>query len=345
MLVSLFAISAVSAAENITDDIVSIEETADDFVNVEFSEIKNCNVNNNGSYLESIMNDSNNDDELLYSFNDDDLISSADENILGASYGVSISCDKAVVTLGSSVTVSIDISPYSYGNYYSYDFVVDVCNSYGSARISSDRYYSNNAYGSKRLYYTFTTGGLDVGEYTLKVVDYMNYRTVFATAKFKIVYSSNSNSYTPSSSSSGSSSTYPSYSDYSVSVSDKTITYGSGGCISPASSSSYKYDYYLKVYDSSGSLKISQEYYGTSSAYSKSYSVGAYELSSGTYTVKIVNYYDSKVMDTATLTVKSSSSSSGSSSTYPSYSDYSVSVSDKTITYGSGGLVLVVLFL
>ena len=229
MLVSLFAISAVSAAENITDDIVSIEETADDFVNVEFSEIKNCNVNNNGSYLESIMNDSNNDDELLYSFNDDDLISSADENILGASYGVSISCDKAVVTLGSSVTVSIDISPYSYGNYYSYDFVVDVCNSYGSARISSDRYYSNNAYGSKRLYYTFTTGGLDVGEYTLKVVDYMNYRTVFATAKFKIVYSSNSNSYTPSSSSSGSSSTYPSYSDYSVSVSDKTITYGSGG--------------------------------------------------------------------------------------------------------------------
>ena len=181
MLVSLFAISAVSAAENITDDIVSIEETADDFVNVEFSEIKNCNVNNNGSYLESIMNDSNNDDELLYSFNDDDLISSADENILGASYGVSISCDKAVVTLGSSVTVSIDISPYSYGNYYSYDFVVDVCNSYGSARISSDRYYSNNAYGSKRLYYTFTTGGLDVGEYTLKVVDYMNYRTVFAT--------------------------------------------------------------------------------------------------------------------------------------------------------------------
>ncbi len=102
----------------------------------------------------------------------------------------------------------------------------------------------------------------------------------------------------------------------------------------------------MKVYDSSGSLKISQEYYGTSSAYSKSYSVGAYELSSGTYTVKIVNYYDSKVMDTATLTVKSSSSSSGSSSTYPSYSDYSVSVSDKTITYGSGGflrlLVLVI---
>ena len=58
--------------------------------------------------------------------------------------------------------------------------------------------------------------------------------------------------------------------------------------ISPASSSSYKYDYYLKVYDSSGSLKISQEYYGTSSAYSKSYSVGAYELSSGTLVVVLI---------------------------------------------------------
>ena len=58
--------------------------------------------------------------------------------------------------------------------------------------------------------------------------------------------------------------------------------------------------------------------------------MGAYDLSPGTYTVEIVNYYDSKVMDTATLTVKSS---------YPSYSDYSVSVSDTNIIYGSGGSI------
>ena len=69
--------------------------------------------------------------------------------------------------------------------------------------------------------------------------------------------------------------------------------------ISPASSSSYKYDYYLRVYDSNNNLKISEQYYDSSSAYSKSYSVGAYDLSPGTYTVEIVNYYDSKVMDTA----------------------------------------------
>ena len=47
MLVSLLTISAVSAAENITDDIVSMGQTADDFVNVEYSEINDCDVNNN----------------------------------------------------------------------------------------------------------------------------------------------------------------------------------------------------------------------------------------------------------------------------------------------------------
>ena len=35
--------------------------------------------------------------------------------------------------------------------------------------------------------------------------------------------------------------------------------------------------------------------------------MGAYDLSPGTYTVEIVNYYDSKVMDTAKLTVKDTS--------------------------------------
>lgn len=182
IIVCLFAVSTVSAAENITDNIVNMEETQDDYVNVEFSEINDCNVNNDFS-KEFSMNDSN-DEKILYSVNDDDLIS-------------------------------------------------------------------------------------------------------------------------------GSSSTYPSYSDYSVSVSDTTINYGSGGSISmsisPSSGSGHKYDYYLRIYDSSNNLKISQRYYSNSSSYSNSYNVGAYELSPGTYTVKIVNYDDDVVMDTAKLTVKDTS--------------------------------------
>ena len=69
--VSLFAISAVSAAENITDDVFSIEETADDFVNVEFSEINDYDVNNYDSSKALSLNDSNNDEEISYSDNDD----------------------------------------------------------------------------------------------------------------------------------------------------------------------------------------------------------------------------------------------------------------------------------
>ena len=101
---------------------------------------------------------------------------------------------------------------------------------------------------------------------------------------------------------------YPSYTDYSVSLSDYTATYGNGGTIymylTPSVSSNYKYYYYFRVYDSSGSQVISSSYYSTSSSSSKYYSLGSTELSPGTYTMKIINYYDNEVMDTATLTIQ-----------------------------------------
>ena len=111
---------------------------------------------------------------------------------------------------------------------------------------------------------------LSPGTYTVEIVNYYDSK-VMDTATLTVK------------------SSYPSYSDYSVSVSDTNIIYGSGGSISmsisPASSSSYKYDYYLRVYDSNNNLKISEQYYDSSSAYSKSYSVGAYDLSPGTYII------------------------------------------------------------
>ena len=73
--------------------------------------------------------------------------------------------------------------------------------------------------------------------------------------------------------------------------------------ISPASRTSYKYYYYLKVYDSSNNEKISQLYSDTSSASYKSYSLSAKSLNPGVYTIKIVNYFDKNVMGTAKLTV------------------------------------------
>lgn len=102
--------------------------------------------------------------------------------------------------------------------------------------------------------------------------------------------------------------TYPYYDDYSVYVYDTSIDYGSSGSIemsidSASSSYYYRYYFYFKVYDSYGDCVISQTYSSTSSSSYKYYYLDSYDLSPGTYTIKIVNYYDSGVMDTATLTI------------------------------------------
>ena len=98
----------------------------------------------------------------------------------------------------------------------------------------------------------------------------------------------------------------PPYNKYSVSVSDVTMNYGSSANVvvkidKPASGYSYKYDFNLNIYDSNNKQVVSKNYYGSSS--SITHSLGANSLSPGKYTIKIINYADDKVMDTATLTV------------------------------------------
>ena len=231
------------------------------------------------------------------------------------------------INYGSSGSINMQLSPAS-GYTYTYYYTLKIYDS--SNNIKASKVYSGTSYSSSQLYH-MNANQLSAGTYTVKIVNYADSK-VMDTATLTVKSSTN-----PSNPSTGS--TYPSSSAYSVSVSDTTFKYGSSGSISmsisPASSSTYKYYYTLKVYDSNNNLKISRVYSGTSSAYSKTYSVGSNELSAGTYTVKIVNYADSKVMDTAKLTVKSSSSSSY----YPSSTDYSVSVSDTTVRYGYSGSI------
>lgn len=124
----------------------------------------------------------------------------------------------------------------------------------------------------------------------------------------------------------------PPYNKYSVSVSDVSMNYGTSKTITisitPVSGYSYYYNFYFRVYDSGGSLKINQNFYSKSSATSKTYTIGGTTLGPGTYTIKLVNYADNHVMDTATLTVQSVPSSA-----------YSVSVSDTRVNYGSSGII------
>lgn len=102
--------------------------------------------------------------------------------------------------------------------------------------------------------------------------------------------------------------TYPNYYSYDVEVYDTSIFWDDGGTITmyiDSANDNYKYRYYfnLQIYDSNDNLKINTYYYSTSAASSRTYSIGTYDLNPGTYTVKIINYYDDYVMDTSILTI------------------------------------------
>ena len=263
-LVSLLAISSVSATDNITDDTESIDEQS--ITSIEPSE--------DISSIESEkINDSYNEDVLKEDLNDENILSSeVDEDILGASppynkYSVSIS--DYTMNYGTSKTVTMYITPAT-GYSYAYDFYFRVYDSNGNKKID-ENLYSSTSTTSK----TYTIGGttLSPGKYTIKLENYAD-QHIMDTATLTVQ-------------------SLPS-SAYSVSVSDTTINYGSSGsiymAISPASSSYYyRYDYYLKVYDSNNVEKISHRYYSTSSSYSQTYSLSSTQLEPGTYTIKLLD--------------------------------------------------------
>lgn len=307
LIVSLFAASAVSAAENITDDVGKVDDATDLINDVDLA---NDNLKRNDEQkilgsggLQDNLSQNNNEDVLSYSYP------------TYSQYSVSVS--NTEVNYGSSGTIKMNINPCTKSGYYKYDFYLKIYDSNGNLKYNHN-YYSSSSTTS--LSYTFSSGTYSSGIYDVKIVNYADSR-VMATAKLTIKSSS-------------SISNYPPYNDYTVSVSDTTIYYGSSGSIymsiSPSSKTSYKYYYYLKVYDSAEKEMISQVYSGSTSTYSKTYSVSSNKLNPGNYIIRIVNYYDSKEMATAKLTVKPAS---------PSYSDYSVSISDTNINYGSSGSI------
>ena len=320
LLVSLLAISAVSASENATGNSVSAEDTT----NV-------IDLNDNSANVNDVENEKvTNDQEILKSTDSKDTISlDSNDNVLSESspryYQYSVNVYDTTINYGSSGAISMSITPCTYSNYYAYDFYLKVYDSNNNVKINKNYYSTSSAYSKT---YVVGSNELSPGTYTIKIVNYED-SSVMDTATLTVK------------SSSGYSTTYPPYSAYSVSVYDTTINYGSSGTISmsisPASSSyRYKYDFNLKIYDSNNNLKISKNYYSTSSRYSETYTLGSNQLSAGTYTIKIVNDIDNKVMDTAKLTIKSSS---GYTYTNPTYTAYSVSVYDTTINYGSSGTI------
>ena len=294
MIICLFAVSAVSAADNATDDIMGVDEIYD---NIICSEVNNYVKLNDSNFYSKNLNNSNED---LYSIEKDDVLCyNGDEDVLGSSpphsaYSVGVS--DTTISYGSSGNIVINVNPSS-GYSYTYDFYLKVYDSENNLKINK-RYYSTSSITP--ITYSISANQLSPGIYTIKLVNYAD-GYFMDTAELNVL------------------SNLP-HSAYSVDVSDTTIEYGAGGSISmsisPSSSSyNYKYDFYLKVYNSRGSQEISQRYFSSSSSYSKSYNIGSHWLQTGSYTIKIINCYDGYVMDTANLYVVS-----------VPYSAYSVSV-------------------
>jgi len=205
--------------------------------------------------------------------------------------------------------INISVTPAS-GYYYAYDFYVKIYDANGNEKLSSQRYYGKNPAYSKS--YQLRTYSLEPGQYTIKIIDnYDNYVMDTAILTIKSVP----------------------HTSYSVNISDTLINYGYRDyiniSISNSSNDTYKYDFYLKIYDANGNLKLSsQRYYGKSFATSKSYEIGPYSLNPGVYTLKIINTFDNYVMDDAVLTIKS-----------VPYSSYSVNISNTEICYYDDGTI------
>ena len=268
-LVSLLAISAVNAADNATSDVVSVDEVINENNDVELDE-------------EILSDDSGEKDNVLSVGVNDDVL--AADSPPHNKYSVSVS--DVSVNYGSSGSIRMSISSASSSYYYRYDFYLKIYDSNNNLKVSKN-YYSTSS--SNYITHTLDANSLSPGVYTIKIVNYED-DYVMDTAKLTVKAN------------------LP-YSAYSVSVSDVSVNYGSSGSISmsisPASSSYYyRYDFYLKVYNSNGVEKLSQRYYGTTSTYSKTYSLSSNSLPLGVYTIKIINSYDSHVMSTAKLTVQ-----------------------------------------
>ena len=339
ILVSFLTISVVSAASDVagindtigaensqgnvlthSSDVISI----DDATGAENSRGNVVNVN-------ELENDKVMDaHDVLESQESQDELSSENKDVLTltspsySDYKVSISSQ--TIDYDKSGTIKISITPCTKSGYYKYDFELLILDSNKIRKL--DKIYTGTSSVSSETY-AVSAGKFNTGTYTMQILNRADDK-VMSTATLTIKSSSNPSTGT----------TYPSYTSYKVSLSDTTINYGSSGSIymsiSPASGYAYTYYYTLKIFDSSNNLKASKLYSGTGYSSSQLYYMNANQLSAGTYTVKIINYADSKVMSTASLTVKSGS---GSSTTYPSSSAYSVGVSSTTINYGSSGSI------
>ena len=142
LVVGLFAVSAVSAADNQTGDVVSTDLVTNDISS--FDDLKSEDV--------IYDNDSSNGQEVLAVSEDNKEISlNNNDEILGESspyyYDYSVSISDTTIPRGSG-SISISITPCSKSNYFAYDFYIRIYDDdiyYQSLiDLSTFRYFEND---------------------------------------------------------------------------------------------------------------------------------------------------------------------------------------------------------
>lgn len=281
LLVGLLAMATVSAVDNnLTDDVVGIEINDEISVNsVDTTEVPVSNDENSSPEVYDI--DSKNDNEEILSSveNKDVLCDSPPYN----AYSVNIS--NVVINYGSDATILMNITSASSMYDYKYNFIFAIYD-YDGHPVLSKRYCSNVS-ASQETYYMYPNQ-LSPGTYFILIINGYDDKQM-ATSTLYVKSS-------------------PPHSAYSINVEDVKIKYGESENviinITPANSTYYnKYDFYLNIYDSEGNKKISRRYTNTSYINHEVCVVNSTQIGSGIYTIKLENFDDYYVMDTAKLNV------------------------------------------
>ena len=328
LIICLFSIASVCASDVNEIEVVS-DIQSDDLVTFEEQEVTEIidvdrTINDNPNFEEDNNLSFNNDEKLLSSEENYMTFSENEEDILTSSqYYIGSFSGSTSVNFGSNVDVHIHIFPIDQNVPYSYNFYLEVCNSLGTSiiwqTVSGNTYNSPaELYNIKQIAYYFNTVNFNLspGTYTARLVNNFG-GTPLASYTFSVKNVFDAGQTNPSD-----------YNYCSVNVEDTTIS--SSGKITMSVSCRHGYNFNLCVYDSKGNVKISKNYYNDNGgSYSLYYNIYSYTLSSGTYTIKIINAKDNKLIDSAKLIM-----GSGISPTDPNPDDgftYHISFNEKNM--------------
>ena len=255
LFVMLFAVSSVSAAENVTDDFVCIDETNEDAC---VDQINNEILNLKEDDLDKI----NHGDEILSS-NEKDIISVEENSVLSRNE-LHVAIYHTSMYFGESEQIKMFIMPIN----GKYDFDLKISDM-GTGSVLISKNFKGTATDSFDKYYTIPVGALDIGRYYMGV--YRKSDGYKMDNAFLDVNAINSP----------------------ITAKDTTIYYGSGGNIHMTVKPSYlncKYDFHVEIRDLNNNLVMKgPRMYSFKPTTSVKYNIAPASLKPGQYYVYIVN--------------------------------------------------------